>query len=113
MPRMTLAILSALPEEQQGVIDLLTDPPSGSPHARQHIRCGGRDFWCGHFASKSGPQPVVLALAGIGKVAAATTATVLVERFGAHGGRVARIILVSTALAFLSFSAAVALLVQK
>ena len=43
MPRMTLAILSALPEEQQGVIDLLTDPPSGSPHARQHIRCGGRD----------------------------------------------------------------------
>ena len=82
MPRMTLAILSALPEEQQGVIDLLTDPPSGSPHARQHIRCGGRDFWCGHFASQSGPQPVVLALAGIGKVAAATTATVLVERFG-------------------------------
>ncbi len=71
---MTLAILSALPEEQQGVIDLLTDPP----HARQHIRCGGRDFWCGHF----GAQPVVLALAGIGKVAAATTATVLVERFG-------------------------------
>jgi hypothetical protein len=36
----------------------------------------------------------------------------LVERFGAHGGRVARVILVSTALAFLSFSAAVALLIE-
>ena len=32
------------------------------------------------------------------------------ERFGAHNGRIARIILVSTALAFLSFSGAVALL---
>ena len=43
----------------------------------------------------------------------ASNVALLVERFGAHGGRVARIILVSTALAFLSFSAAVALLVQK
>lgn len=41
----------------------------------------------------------------------ASNVALLVERFGAHGGRVARIILVSTALAFLSFSAAVALLV--
>jgi hypothetical protein len=40
----------------------------------------------------------------------ASNVALLVERFGAHGGRVARIILVSTALAFLSFSAAVALL---
>ncbi|PWW45630.1 hypothetical protein DFR36_106120 [Melaminivora alkalimesophila] len=40
----------------------------------------------------------------------ASNVSLLAERFEAHGGRVARIILVSTALAFLSFSAAVALL---
>ncbi len=42
----------------------------------------------------------------------ASNVALLVERFGAHGGRVARIILVSTALSFLSFSGAVALLVR-
>ena len=41
----------------------------------------------------------------------ASNVSLLAEKFGAHNGRVARIILVSTALAFLSFSAAVALLV--
>ncbi len=40
----------------------------------------------------------------------ASNVALLTERFGAHGGRVARIIMVSTALAFVSFSAAVALL---
>lgn len=40
----------------------------------------------------------------------ASNVSLLTERFGAHSGRVARIILVSTALAFLSFSAAVALM---
>lgn len=40
----------------------------------------------------------------------ASNVSLLTERFGAHGGRVARIIMVSTALAFISFSAAVALL---
>ena len=40
----------------------------------------------------------------------ASNVSLLAERFGAHNGRVARIILVSTALAFLSFSGAVALL---
>lgn len=40
----------------------------------------------------------------------ASNVSLLAERFDAHGGRVARIILVSTALAFFSFSAAVALL---
>ncbi len=40
----------------------------------------------------------------------ASNVALLTERFGAHGGRVARIILVSTVLAFFSFSAAVALL---
>ena len=40
----------------------------------------------------------------------ASNVSLLAERFGAHNGRIARIILVSTALAFVSFSAAVALL---
>ena len=39
-----------------------------------------------------------------------TLTEMLTERYGAHSGRVARIILVSTSLAFLSFSAAVALM---
>ena len=40
----------------------------------------------------------------------ASNVSLLAEKFGANNGRVARIILVSTALAFLSFSAAVAVL---
>ena len=40
----------------------------------------------------------------------ASNVSLLAEKFGANNGRVARIILVSTALAFLSFSGAVALL---
>ena len=40
----------------------------------------------------------------------ASNVSLLAERFGAHNGRIAHIILVSTAMAFLSFSAAVALL---
>ncbi|NIC43010.1 AEC family transporter [Aquabacterium sp. A08] len=40
----------------------------------------------------------------------ASNVSLLAERFGADNGRIARIILVSTALAFLSFSGAVALL---
>jgi predicted permease len=40
----------------------------------------------------------------------ASNVAMLAERYGADNGRIARIILVSTVLAFLSFSAAVALL---
>jgi len=40
----------------------------------------------------------------------ASNTALLAERFGANSGRIARVILVSTALAFLSFSGAVALL---
>ena len=40
----------------------------------------------------------------------ASNAALLRGRFEAHGGRVARVILVSTVLSFFSFSAAVALL---
>jgi len=39
--------------------------------------------------------------------------SLLAERFGANNGRIARIILVSTAAAFLTFSGAVALLVDR
>ena len=69
---MTLtAILSALPEEQRGLIGLLHKPRK-TTHA-------SRDFWQGELYGR----PVVLVLAKIGKVAAATTATALIERFGA------------------------------
>ncbi|WP_280188100.1 AEC family transporter [Delftia sp. PS-11] len=50
---------------------------------------------------------VVLVL--LAALPSASNVSLLTERFGAHGGRVARIILVTTALAFLSFSGAVAL----
>ncbi|QEA12652.1 AEC family transporter [Comamonas flocculans] len=52
---------------------------------------------------------VVLVL--VAALPSASNVAMLVERFGAHTGRVAHIILVSTALAFLSFSALVAWLV--
>lgn len=65
-----IAIMSALAQEQHGLIDLLKQPRKVS-HA-------GRAFWLGELYG----QPVVLALSRIGKVAAATTATALVERFG-------------------------------
>lgn len=64
------AILSALAEEQRGLLELLQRP--------QKTRHAGRDFWQGELHG----QPVVLALSKIGKVAAATTATALIERFG-------------------------------
>lgn len=44
----------------------------------QRVRVAGRDFWVGHLQG----QPVVAVLSRIGKVAAAITATVLLERFG-------------------------------
>ncbi|PBI86275.1 5'-methylthioadenosine/S-adenosylhomocysteine nucleosidase [Variovorax boronicumulans] len=44
----------------------------------QRVRVAGRDFWVGHLQG----QPVVVVLSRIGKVAAAVTATVLLERFG-------------------------------
>ena len=67
---MTLAILSALPQEQAGIAALLTNA-STTDHA-------GRRYTSGQLHG----QPVVLALSGIGKVAAASTATSLIERFG-------------------------------
>ncbi len=69
---MTTAILSALAEEQQGLLDLLQRP--------QRVMRAGREFWRGELHGR----PVVLALSRIGKVAAATTATTLIEAFDAQ-----------------------------
>jgi adenosylhomocysteine nucleosidase len=66
-----LAILSALAEEQAGLVEQLQ-----GAHCVTHA---GREFWQGQLAG----IPVVLALSRIGKVAAATTSAALIERFGA------------------------------
>ena len=52
---------------------------------------------------------VVLVL--LAALPSASNVSLLTERYGAHSGRVARIILVSTSQAFLTFSATVALMV--
>lgn len=65
----TTAILSALAEEQQGLLELLQQP--------EKTRHAGRDFWQGRLHG----QPVVLALSRIGKVSATTTSVALIERF--------------------------------
>ena len=70
MQQGTTAILSALAEEQQGLLELLQQP--------QRVSRAGREFWQGELHG----QPVVLALSRIGKVAAATTTTTLIEAFG-------------------------------
>ena len=64
------AILSALAQEQHGLIERLHQP--------RQVNHAGRNFWLGNLQG----QPVVLVLAKLGKVAAATTATALIERFG-------------------------------
>jgi adenosylhomocysteine nucleosidase len=69
---MTTAILSALAEEQQDLMDRLHQP--------RRVERAGRVFCLGELHG----QPVVLALSRIGKVAAATTATTLIEAFGAQ-----------------------------
>ena len=50
-------------------------------------------------------------LALVAALPSASNVPMMAERFGADAGRIARVVLVTTALAFLSFSAAVALLV--
>lgn len=64
------AILSALAEEQQGLLAQLQEPQL------QRVAC--RDFWSGHLHG----QPVVLALSRIGKVSASLTAAALISHFG-------------------------------
>lgn len=68
---MTLALVSAMPDELAAVLELLPD--------EQRVTAGGRAFWQGHLHG----QAVVAVLSGIGKVAAATTTALLIERFQA------------------------------
>lgn len=67
---MTTAIVAAMQEELAAVLALM-------PHESLQ-RAAGRDFYAGALHGRE----VVVVLSGIGKVAAATTAAVLVERFG-------------------------------
>ena len=67
---MTIAILSAMPEELSAVLALMPD--------EQPKKVAGREFWCGHLQG----HDVVAVLSRIGKVAAAPPATVLIEHFG-------------------------------
>ena len=68
-----LGIVSALPQELASVLDFMPDEAA--------VEVAGRRFWHGHL----GGRPVVAVLSGIGKVAAATTATLLAERFQVSG----------------------------
>ena len=67
---MRTAIVSAMHEELSAVLALMPD------ESRQVA--AGREFWVGHLHGRE----VVAVLSRIGKVAAATTAAVLIERFG-------------------------------
>jgi adenosylhomocysteine nucleosidase len=67
-----IALVAALHEELASVLALMPDEHKES--------FGGRDFWVGHLHG----QEVVAVLSGIGKVAAATTATLLIQQFGVN-----------------------------
>lgn len=64
-----LAILSAMPQEQMGLVEQL--------QGAKAVDYAGRTFWCGELHG----VPVVLALSRVGKVAAAITTAVLIERW--------------------------------
>jgi adenosylhomocysteine nucleosidase len=65
-----IALVAALHEELASVLDLMPDEHKAT--------IAGREFWVGHLHG----QDVVAVLSGIGKVAAATTAALLIQRFG-------------------------------
>lgn len=66
---MRTAIVAAMHQELAAVLALLPD---------EHKQvAGGREYWVGHLHG----QEVVAVLSRIGKVAASTTATALIERF--------------------------------
>ena len=65
-----IGLMSAMHEELALLLDAMPD--------EQRVRVAGRDFWQGHWQGR----PVVAVLSRIGKVAAATTATALIEHFG-------------------------------
>ncbi len=68
---MTLALVAAMREELAAVLALMPD--------ETRVQAAGRDVYRGHLHG----QEVLVVLSRIGKVAAATTATALIERFGA------------------------------
>jgi len=74
------AIVSAMHEELAAVLERMPD--------ERRVTVAGRAFWQGHWHG----HEVVAVLAGIGKVAAATTAALLAERF-----RVGRIVFTGVA----------------
>jgi adenosylhomocysteine nucleosidase len=65
-----IALVSAMHEELAAVLARMPD--------EHKTTVAGRDFWLGHWHG----HDVVAVLSRIGKVAAATTATALIERFG-------------------------------
>ncbi len=65
-----IALVSAMHEELAAVLERMPD--------EQKTVVAGREFWVGHWHG----HEVVAVLSRIGKVAAATTATTLIERFG-------------------------------
>lgn len=64
--------MSALLDEQRGLLEQLSNP--------QRVKRAGRTFWCGQWFG----HEVVLVLSKVGKVAAATTTTALIEAFGVN-----------------------------
>lgn len=68
-----IALISALHEELSDVLALMPD--------EQAVPLAGRTYWQGHWQGKE----IVAVLSGIGKVAAATTTTLLIERFQPDG----------------------------
>jgi adenosylhomocysteine nucleosidase len=70
MSSMRTAIVSAMHQELSAVLALMPDE-----HKQLHA---GREYWIGHLHG----HDVVAVLSRIGKVAAATTAAALIERFG-------------------------------
>ena len=69
-PAAPIGLMSAMHEELVLLLEAMPD--------EQRVTVAGRDFWLGHWQGRS----VVVVLSRIGKVAAATTATALIERFG-------------------------------
>src|SRR5438270_10796326 len=69
MADMRTAIVSAMHEELRAVLKLMP--------AANKVAVAGREFFDGHLHG----QAVVAVLSRIGKVAAATTAAILIERF--------------------------------
>jgi len=65
-----IGLMAALPQELDAVLAVMPD--------EARVGRAGRDFWVGHLHGRE----VVAVLSGIGKVAAATTATLLAAEFG-------------------------------